>query len=317
MTLRFDENDQPFIDLGKDVHLRLDFSEYSDKKAVQKAQDELRETPEVVDAALKELKALLIDDKDITVPIEDDAFLKKFLRPRKYYPESAYELIKSYHKMKAKKDFVLDNISTEAIRIAVEERVVQLLPHRDSQGRRVIFLEMGGNWNCAKVPYAELIRAAHAVLTIVSLEPLTQLNGLIYIVNVDKMKLSQLRQYSPKLVKYSLDYGQKCPPLRVKGIHLINNAKVFDLMFMIFKPFVGKKWSQRIFFHGSNMASLHKHVDQSCLPTWLEGSSEYPLLDGKVLLELLERYQDKYDALNSYGYLQKAKEDKEEPVVEN
>lgn len=33
------------------------------------------------------------DDKDINVPINDDAFLKKFLRPRKYYPESAYELV--------------------------------------------------------------------------------------------------------------------------------------------------------------------------------------------------------------------------------
>lgn len=48
--------------------------------------------------------------------------------------------------MKAKKDFVLDNISTEAIRVALEERVVQLLPNRDSHGRRIIFLEMGGKF---------------------------------------------------------------------------------------------------------------------------------------------------------------------------
>lgn len=110
----------------------------------------------------------LSDDKDLKVPIEDDAFLKKFLRPRKYYPESAYELVrmnngviilqtiycfaicfkqlKSYHKMKTRKDFVMDNISTEAIKIALEERVVQLLPNRDSHGRRIIFLEMGGKF---------------------------------------------------------------------------------------------------------------------------------------------------------------------------
>lgn len=52
--------------------------------------------------------------------------------------------MKNYHKMKARKDFVLDNLSTEAIRLALEERVVQLLPNRDSHGRRIIFLEMGG-----------------------------------------------------------------------------------------------------------------------------------------------------------------------------
>nr|XP_029719833.1 retinaldehyde-binding protein 1-like [Aedes albopictus] len=313
MTLRLDENKLPYIDLGKDVQLRLDFTEYSDKKSLDKAQDELRETPEVVESALRELRVLLSADKDIKVPIEDDAFLKKFLRPRKYYPESAYELLKSYHKMKTKKDFVLDNITTEAIRIALEERVVQLLPNRDAQGRRMIFLEMGGKWNCSKVPFTEMIRATHALLTIASLEPRTQLNGLIYIVNFDKMKLSQLGQFSPKFVKHSLDYGQKSASMRVKAIHIINNAKVFDMLFMIFKPFIGKKWSQRIFFHGNNMGSLHKHVDQACLPTSLEGSCEYPEMDGKVLVEFLEDYQDKYDALNSYGYFDKTKEAESQP----
>ncbi|XP_065094078.1 retinaldehyde-binding protein 1-like [Ochlerotatus camptorhynchus] len=306
MTLRFDENKAPYIDLGKDVRLALDFTEYSDKQSLEKAQNELRETPETIESALQELRELLNNDKDINVPNNNDAFLKKFLRPRKYYPESAYELMKNYHKMKAKKDFVLDNISTEAIRVALEERVVQLLPNRDSHGRRIIFLEMGGKWDCSKVPYPEFVRAAHALLTIISLEPLTQLNGLIYIVNFDQMKLSQLGQFSPKFVKHSLDYGQKCASVRVKAIHLINNAKVFDLMFMIFKPFIGKKWSQRIFFHGNNMAALQKHVDPSCLPTWMEGTCQYPELDGKVMVEFLENYQDKYDELNSYGYSQKS-----------
>lgn len=59
MTLRLDENKLPYIDLGKDVQLRLDFTEYSDKKSLDKAQDELRETPEVVESALRELRALL------------------------------------------------------------------------------------------------------------------------------------------------------------------------------------------------------------------------------------------------------------------
>lgn len=59
MALRFDGNKLPYIDLGKDVHLKLDFTEYSDKKSLDKAQEELRETPEVVETALKELRVLL------------------------------------------------------------------------------------------------------------------------------------------------------------------------------------------------------------------------------------------------------------------
>lgn len=59
MTLLFDENKVPYIDLGKDVRLALDFTEYSDKQSLEKAQNELRETPETIESALKELRELL------------------------------------------------------------------------------------------------------------------------------------------------------------------------------------------------------------------------------------------------------------------
>lgn len=57
------------------------------------AKYELRETPEIVELALKELKALLDADHSIYYRTDDDDFLLIFLRPTKFYAQSAYELV--------------------------------------------------------------------------------------------------------------------------------------------------------------------------------------------------------------------------------
>lgn len=56
------------------------------------AEKELRENGEVVEEAMEELKKLIENDKTFGFP-EDAYFLKIFLRPCKYYPESAYNLV--------------------------------------------------------------------------------------------------------------------------------------------------------------------------------------------------------------------------------
>ncbi|XP_058453640.1 retinaldehyde-binding protein 1-like [Malaya genurostris] len=302
MALRFDDDQNPFIDLGQGRKIALDFAEYSDKASLDKASDELRESAEVVENSLGELRELLKDDKDLNIPVNDDAFLIRFLRPRKYYVKSAYELIKGYYKMKAKQDFIVDDISVKAIRVAFEERVIQLFPKRDQFGRRIVYMEIGASWDCSKVPFSEMIRAEHALLTLLSLEPSTQLNGLVVIANFDKLSFSHLGQFTPKFMKNTFELGQHLFPLRIKGINVINNAKLFNMFFNICKRFLGQKWSKRVNFHGSNMESLHQQIDPASLPVKLGGTCDLPDYDGKVFVELLEQFQGRFDELNSYGY---------------
>lgn len=37
------------------------------------------------------------EDKELKVPLDNDKWLIRFLRPCKFYPESAYELVKTSH----------------------------------------------------------------------------------------------------------------------------------------------------------------------------------------------------------------------------
>lgn len=56
------------------------------------AEKELRETPDIREKAIVELRRLLGENKDLYY-LDDDATLVVFLRPTHFYPESAIKLV--------------------------------------------------------------------------------------------------------------------------------------------------------------------------------------------------------------------------------
>lgn len=83
----------PSVQLG-DYTLRFeleDLTEFGRETAIK----ELRETDEVKLQAVEELRELLREQekKGLTVPLDHDDWLVRFLRPCKFYPKSASELV--------------------------------------------------------------------------------------------------------------------------------------------------------------------------------------------------------------------------------
>uniref|UniRef100_A0A182Q7X3 CRAL-TRIO domain-containing protein n=1 Tax=Anopheles farauti TaxID=69004 RepID=A0A182Q7X3_9DIPT len=308
MALRYDEQKVPYVDFGTGVKLSINLEEFTSDALRQKAATELRETPEVMEPSMRKLRELIQQEKTLKLPVEDEGYMKRFMRPKKYYPESVFDMMKAYYKMKARQNFILDHLSTQSIQNALKDRVVQILPKRDQHGRRILYMEMGAKWNCSKVPALEVIRCTNMLMETVGREPETQLHGVVFIVNFDKLSLSHIGQFPPKFVKTVVDHGQKNSPYRIKGIHIVNNARMFNMLFKIFKPFLGKKWSQRIFLHGVEHKELHRHVDADCLPSFLGGTYELPEYDGTVIGQLLDCYKEKFEEEDKYGYVSEVKE---------
>lgn len=65
---------------------------YYKPETMEIAKNELRETPEVKEAAIKELRVLLNSCTEIRYK-DDDEFLTIFLRACHYYPQSAFEKV--------------------------------------------------------------------------------------------------------------------------------------------------------------------------------------------------------------------------------
>lgn len=54
-------------------------------------------------------------------------------------------------------------------------------------------------------------------------------------------------------------------PIKTYAIHILNESRIFDAMFAVFKPLLDANMRNKLFFHGSNYASLHKHISPECL----------------------------------------------------
>ncbi|KAJ9574885.1 hypothetical protein L9F63_007948, partial [Diploptera punctata] len=230
------------------------------------AEKELRETPERVKEATEALRELLKGDKTIYFR-DDDEFLIRFLRPTKFYPESALALMKRAAEFKKNNASVLENIMPiEEEKFFLENDVVNVLVDRDQNGRRILITNCGSLWDPSKVTADQIFRVFYLIHLGALKEPESQICGTVVIMDFDGLGLKQVRGLTPTFSLRLLTFIQDAMPLRLKEVHIINQPFLFNMVWAMFKPFIREKLKKRMFFHGNKMESLHKHIDPNFLP---------------------------------------------------
>lgn len=293
----------PAVQLG-DFLLQIELDE--PREAVREvARRELRETPEVVSAAIEDLKRLLIDDKELLVPLDNEAWLVRFLRPCKFYPESAYDLIKRYYAFKVKHQKQYDGLLPSREQNIFNHNILTVLPNRDQLGRRILVIELGKKWKHNKCSLDEVFKGCVLFLEAAMLEPETQICGAVVIFDMDGLSMQQVWQFTPPFAKRIVDWLQESIPLRIKGLYIVNQPYIFNMVFQLFKPFLKEKLRSRIIFMGSDKDQLHKHISPKCLPECYGGTLTLPRVTGPQWLELLLMCDQEFGAINSYGYKKK------------
>lgn len=59
MSIEFTEKNVPFVNLGDGYEIRLEYENITEEKYLEKAKNELRESPEIVENGLRELRELI------------------------------------------------------------------------------------------------------------------------------------------------------------------------------------------------------------------------------------------------------------------
>ncbi|KAJ0182048.1 hypothetical protein K1T71_002770 [Dendrolimus kikuchii] len=301
MAMKFDDDGVPYVMWGSNK-IQLETNPVTEKKILDKAENELRETPEVVEKALAELRELIKGENSLYVPAESDDFLLKFLRPTKFYAESAFQKLKAYYKFRTTYSEYCDNLSPSFNRAAFRHSVVSILSPRDQHGRRIMLVESGERWNHRVVSLKDVFRAAQVALEGAMREPKTQICGVIALMDMKGLCLSQILQFTPNYAKMALEWTQECVPARIKAVHVINQPYIFNMLFAIFKPFIAEKLRTRLHLHGSNIQSLLTHIDPKALRKRHGGLLPEPEIPGDVLWEMLRHYEEEYKLISSYGY---------------
>ncbi|XP_046675394.1 alpha-tocopherol transfer protein-like isoform X1 [Homalodisca vitripennis] len=295
----------PVIELGSHT-LKLEVHEPS-PELLEKARKELRETPDLASQSIATLQDLIKEDAELTAPVDNVAWLTRFLRPTKFYPESAYTLVKNYYSFKVKHKNMYDGLVPSKEKNIFDHDILTVLPMRDQDGRRILVIQLGKKWKHNKCSLDEVFKGAVLFMEAAMLEPETQISGAEVIFDMDGLTLQQTWQFTPPFAKRIVDWLQDSVPLRIKGIHIVNQPYIFNMVFALFKPFLRDKLRNRIYFHGTDRNSLHKHLSPKYLPECYGGSSSVVRVSGPEWYELLLRLEKEYEAINSYGYKKVAK----------
>ncbi|XP_043288204.1 retinaldehyde-binding protein 1 isoform X2 [Venturia canescens] len=267
------------------------------------AKKELRETEENVKNGIAALRKLLEDDKTLHYRLDDD-FLTIFLRPCKFYPESAYALMQRIADFKVKHAALLDNLLPCDERNSImDNNVVNVLINRDHKRRRILLVNAGKSWDPSKVTADQMFRIFYLIHEAAVLEPESQVRGVVVIMDFEGLSMKQVMGLTPSFSMRLLSFIQDAMPLRLKEVHFVKQPFLFDIVWRMFKPFIREKLRKRMFFHGAKMNSLHTHLLPSHLPKNYGGELPEINYTAADWYPTIDKCEDNIKQWNTYGHV--------------
>ncbi|KAH7967637.1 alpha-tocopherol transfer protein-like [Rhipicephalus sanguineus] len=263
--------------------------------------DEIEETHELVKESLEKLKQLIAGEESLSCPEEDD-FLLKFLRVRKYDAEAAFQNIRKYFKVREEVGDIFDNFCPSGIlydTICRQHKLVMVSRERDPFGRAVIVMRTGP-WNPSVCTLNQFIKACLVVLEWVLLDEDVQKRGVVYVLDYKGLGLEHLLHLTPSVMRRVVHISEKCFPMRVKAIYVINDSPVFDILFAITKPFMNRTLVERIHMIGYELPKLHGIVPADCIPE--EAGGTFESYDYNELEKDLRSQRQYFEYLSLHGY---------------
>lgn len=88
--------------------------------------------------------------------------------------------------------------------------------------------------------------------------------------------------------------------MKLQAMHIVNNSWALEMFFNVFKPLLSGRMIERLYFHGTDMESLHKHVDPKNLPQKYGGI--HPFYDYRDWIIGFRKNKTIQDELKSLGY---------------
>ncbi|CAN8026933.1 unnamed protein product, partial [Ixodes persulcatus] len=265
------------------------------------AQRELGETPQVRRDAVEQLRKLLAEEPELQCPL-DEEFLVKFLRGRKYRVEEAFENIRKYFRARLEHPDIFVNLLPSRIMfdaIFHQNKLLTILKEPDSLGRRILLVKFGA-WNPTVCSLNEYIRANLVVSECGLLNQMAQIAGVVGVADLDGLTMSHLLYYTPSEIKTIIKLIQECYPLRIKGVYVVNNPALFELLFAVAKLFLKPKLLKRFRFIGRDYEKLHELIPRDRLPEEYGGTLDpFDYDDYERNLRSQENY---FVELGRYGY---------------
>ncbi|XP_032466485.1 alpha-tocopherol transfer protein [Phocoena sinus] len=206
-----------------------------------------------------------------------DAFLLRFLRARDFDLDLAWRLLENYYKWRAECPEISADLHPRSILGLLKAGYVGVLRARDPTGSKVLIYRIA-HWDPKVFTAYDVFRVSLITSELIVQEVETQRNGIKAVFDLEGWQFSHAFQITPSVAKKIAAVLTDSFPLKVRGIHLINEPIIFHAVFSMIKPFLTEKIKERIHMHGDNYKqSLLQHFPD-ILPVEY-GGKEYSMED--------------------------------------
>nr|XP_006822514.1 PREDICTED: alpha-tocopherol transfer protein-like [Saccoglossus kowalevskii] len=284
---------------------------------LQKATRELNEKPEWRQRDIQALRDMFTKRPDINF-CSDNGFLLRFLRAKKFDYERAFQMLVNYYEIRKQYPGIYNELLPSNIKHIWDNNLQAALPSRDQEGRRIVIFRPG-KWDPSEYPVQDLIKAN--LLTVEKLleDEETQVNGIVLIGDLKGFRFSHAMHLGPLFAKQVTSIFQNAMPIRIKGMHYVNEPRLFDAVFAVVRPFLKEKLKNRaryftptaflypevnvrlIRIHGSDFTSLHECIPSSSLPADYGGS--LPFFTSRQWKDAMLKSDNEFKESSKYGVM--------------
>ncbi|XP_050418587.1 alpha-tocopherol transfer protein-like isoform X2 [Patella vulgata] len=228
---------------------------------LEKAKNELNEDPETRNVEINTLRTRIQSCPGLKSRL-DSEFLVRFLRAKKFDQERAFNLVKSYYKIRKDNPEMFKDMVPSAVDCVIESKVTGVLDHTDKQGRKVMIVRPG-KWDPSQCPLMDIFKLNYLTLSKLIEDEETQVNGVILMVELGEITWTHAKAISPLFAK------------RLSAL-------------------------LQIHFHGDRVKELHEYIDVQYLPAEFEGQA--PAFDTKKWTDHLKTFEDEFRDDLKYGF---------------
>ncbi|XP_041848578.1 alpha-tocopherol transfer protein [Melanotaenia boesemani] len=179
-----------------------------------------------------------------------DGFLIKFLRARDFDVALSLKLLLNYLQWRRECPEISSCLSPSSVLGLLSTSYHGVLPQRDHTGSRVLIYRIG-QWNPKDWSAFQVFRVSLMTSEIISMETETQRRGLKAIFDLQGWCLGHAMQINPSLARKISSVLSDSFPLKVRGIHLVNEPMFFRPVFAMIRRFLPDKIKHRVHMHGS------------------------------------------------------------------
>ncbi|XP_063779854.1 alpha-tocopherol transfer protein isoform X2 [Pseudophryne corroboree] len=204
------------------------------------------------------------------------------------------KLLKNYHKWRKECPEISADLRPSSLLNLYNAGYHGVLRSRDAYGSKVLIYRIE-KWDPQQFTAYEVFRISLITSELIVRDAETQRNGIKAIFDLQGWRLVHAFQITPTVATRIAAVMTDSFPLKVRGIHLINEPFFFHPVFSLIKPFLPEKIQLRIHMHGSNYCpTLHQHFSEDILPPEYGGK-------GPSINELCREWTD--CVMNSEEYL--------------